>query len=49
MMFHRLNNIQWWVGRLSNALRVAICNTFDFLCVLIHIRIKGEVGAVKPV
>ena len=32
-----------------NALRVAFCNTFDFLCVLIHIWIKGEVGAVKPV
>ena len=30
-------------------LRVAFCNTFDFLCVLIHIWIKGEVGAVKPV
>ena len=31
------------------SLRVAFCNTFDFLCVLIHIWIKGEVGAVKPV
>ena len=32
---------------MQNALRVAFCNTFYFLCVLIHIWIKGEVGALN--